>query len=217
MRITPYIIGIAGASGSGKTTFAERLYKFLLPEGVNILSFDDYYMEDCSSVVVPNPHIHKADVPQAVELNLLKKHLETLIVGKHIERPIYDFEMNSRLRETVRVYPTRFLIVEGVYAFCQKEITALFQTKVFVSLTLEECLTRRLERDVRQRGRSPEGVITRFNESIIPTYQMYVLPFKKLANVTISGKSDSDKSIEAVMNHVDTIRKQHFISQLDPE
>src|ERR1044072_9345722 len=104
----PYIIGIAGASGSGKTTFAEKLYKYLLPEGVNLISFEDYYMEDLSSVTVSVPNIHKADVPQAVELNLLKTHLEVLSRGESIERAIYDFGKQVRRREKVQVSPQKF-------------------------------------------------------------------------------------------------------------
>jgi uridine kinase len=202
MNKAPYLIGIAGPSGSGKTTFAENLFRYLLPWGASHLAIDDYYLPDLSKVKVPKATIRKTDVPQAIDIKLLKTHIQNLREGKEIQKPIYNFETCNRIAKTTTVSPTSFIIVEGVYAFALRELTALFNAKIYIDLDLEECLKRRLKRDIEERGRNSEEILKQNKESIIPTCERYVLPFAEFADLKIQGDQNFEDIKTTVLEFI---------------
>lgn len=178
----PYVIGVCGASCSGKTTTVEALEEKIrnIGESVTILSQDRYYNKKGSA----NTNFDK---PKALEWDLMEKDLKDLISGKEIDAPIYNFSSHSREEGTDKIKPSKVIIVEGILIFTQKRILDLIDLKVFVSSFNELCFARRVERDVRDRGRDIEEVTDRYCKHVFPSVRKYVEPSQKHADIILQN------------------------------
>ena len=182
---SPMLIGIAGGTGSGKSTFAERLLA-LFPNEITVISYDNYYK--------PQDHLSMEervktnyDCPDALDTDLLVKHLRELLSGKCVDMPNYDFCIHTRKSETSRVSPTPVIIVDGILTFHDERLRELFDVKIYADADADERILRRLRRDVTERGRDIDGVINQYVETVKIMHGIYVEPTKKYADIIING------------------------------
>lgn len=175
------IIGIAGPSCSGKSTIARELAE-RLGDAV-VIGLDAYYRDQSG---VPESAI-EVDVPEALDHRLIVDHLRTLLSGGDIEQPVYDYATHSRLAETRTVKTAANIIVEGLFTFYWDDVLELMATRVFVFADPQVCLSRRMERDVRERGRTEEQVEEMWRSRVLPMYARYVHPSRTLASIQLEG------------------------------
>lgn len=195
----PYLIGIAGPSCAGKTELTRLL---ALSLSAAVLPLDCYYI-DLSHLPLAQRAQHNFDHPDSLDDRLFRTHLKALAKGESIERPVYDFATHSRSTTTQQIRPGRFMLVEGLFVLFWDELRELLNTKVFVDLDDEQCLKRRVVRDVRERGRTPESVIAQFNRTVRPMAESYIRPTHGFADVVVRGDDPIEASVAAVMAHVD--------------
>jgi len=187
------IIGIAGPSCSGKSTVARELAE-RLGDAV-VIGLDAYY-RDQSGVSESGIDV---DVPEALDQPLIVSQLRALLGGEAIERPLYDYTTHTRLPDTERVEPATNVVVEGLYTFYWGDVLELIDTRVFVFAEPEICLERRIERDVRERGRSKEAVEKMWRSKVLPMYARYVHPTRTLATIQLEGTRPADELVGTVM------------------
>ena len=190
------IIGIAGASGSGKSELAREVSEAL--GGVSILTLDSYYRELGHLTEEERAQVDFDD-PSALEFNLIVEHLRALKAGQAVDEPVYSFAHHTRTGESKRIAPTDPVIVEGLLALHWPELREIFDLRVFVQTDPEECFRRRLERDVRTRGRTPESVYSQYEKTVRPAAEKYVFPSAKWADLIVSGEQPLTRSRAAVL------------------
>jgi uridine kinase len=191
------VIGIAGLSGSGKTALARQLAP-RLDAPSEILALDSYYHTQSHLSLEDRARVNY-DHPCAIDWDLLFTHLEALSRGQAVAEPRYLFDQHTRAGETRVVQPTPYLILEGILALHRPEVRSLLDLKVFVTTQPEECLRRRLQRDMAERGRTHQSVLQQYNATVWPMALEYVLPSGEFADVTVSGEEPIDRSVEAVL------------------
>lgn len=182
---SPMLIGIAGGTGSGKSTFADRLLA-LFPNEITVISYDNYYK--------PQDHLEfeertktNYDCPDALDTDLLVKHLRALQLGETVDIPNYDFKLHTRKAELTRLKPSPIIIVDGILTFHDERLREMFDIKIFTDADADERILRRLRRDVRERGRDIDGVISQYLGTVKPMHGIYVEPTKKYADIIING------------------------------
>lgn len=199
----PHIIGIAGPSSSGKTELARQLAGKL--PGTSIVSLDSYYrgMEE-----IPLEERKKVnfDHPDSLEWPLLQEHLQAMAAGLPFDEPVYSFADYARTAATKRIEPSEFVIVEGLFVFHWPELRALLDTKVYVETDAGVCFNRRLLRDVRERGRTPESVCEQYQRTVRPSAEWFVAPSRKYADLVVSGEEPLDVSTAAVIDALEVAR-----------
>jgi uridine kinase len=179
-----FVIGVAGGSGSGKTTVVRRIVDSLGPEQVTLLDHDRYY-RDRNDLRLEERAALNYDHPDALETDLLVQHVRELKSGKPVNVPQYDFTRHARLSETEMFQPRRALIVEGILVFTDAALRALMDIKVFVDTDSDTRFIRRLQRDVAQRGRTMDSVIDQYQNTVKPMHLEFVEPSKRYADVII--------------------------------
>jgi len=177
------VIGIAGGTGSGKTTLMKNLIE-TFSEVVTVLSHDNYYKRH-DDLTYEQRCLLNYDEPAALETDLMARHLDILRHGGEIDCPVYDFTVHNRSEETIRIAPKKVIIVEGILIFENKELRDLMDIKVFVDTDADVRLCRRIKRDVRDRGRSLESVLEQYQNTVKPMHEMYVEPSKKHADIIV--------------------------------
>lgn len=193
-----YLIGIAGPSGAGKSYLAQHLAERL---HAPVLALDHYY-RDLSHLSLAERAAANFDEPAAVEHQLLLSHVHDLYHGKSVELPTYDFSQHTRTGHTVTFGPAQFIVIEGLFTLHWPELRSLLGTRVYVEMSGEVCLQRRQERDVRERGRTPESVIEQFRRTVAPMAERYVLPTRAHAEVVVQGAAEISHEVERVLEHV---------------
>jgi uridine kinase len=200
--LTPLILGIAGASGSGKTTVAQEILNRVGPDRITYLPHDAYY-KDLSGL----PPAQKAEVnfdhPNSLDTGLLIEHLKQLIAGNLVELPVYDFSTDSRTEKTIPIKPHRVIIVEGILIFAEPELRPLFDIKIFVDTDSDLCLIRRLQRDITERGRTPEMVIKQYLKTVRPMQLEFVEPSKRYADLIIPGGGFNAAAMDMVSARIE--------------
>jgi len=195
----PRVVGIAGLSGSGKTELARQLAERLHGESAAI-TLDSYYHAQAHLPLGERATLNY-DHPDALDWALLEEHLGAQSRGESIEEPVYRFDQHTRsAEETRRVDPKPFLILEGILALHRPEIRDRLDLKVFVVTRPEECLRRRLERDIAERGRTRESVIEQYEKTVWPMALRYVLPSREFADIVVSGEEPIDTAVAQVMH-----------------
>jgi uridine kinase len=184
------IVGIAGGSGSGKTTFAHKVQAKLGEGNSTLISMDSYYLNKLPSDIVTSKGNANFDHPGAFDWALLNEHIASLKSGEGIDCPEYDFTGNSREEKTNRIEPTNIILFEGIFSLFDKEIRKLLDIKCFLHVDSDIRFTRRLHRDVKERGRSLESVIAQYYETVRPMYQKYLDPQKQFADFTVGEETD---------------------------
>jgi len=199
----PHIIGIAGPSSSGKTELARQLVARI--PGTAIVSLDSYYR---SMDEIPFEQRKKSnfDHPDALEWELLHQHLQAMAEGRAFDEPVYSFAAHARTAETRRIEPAGFMILEGLFVLHWPELRWVLDTKVYVETDPEVCFRRRLERDVAERGRTPESVREQYEKTVLPGARRFVFPTRRHADLVVSGEEPFDASTGAVLNALRTTR-----------
>jgi uridine kinase len=178
-----FIIGIAGGSGSGKTTFARKVLNRVKDLDVSLIHQDSYYLPNGSPA-------SNLDHPLAFDWELLKFHLSELRSGRAVGQPVYDYKSFHRTSEVEEVGPCKAIIVEGIYALWSQEIRDLLDLKVFLSVDADIRFIRRLNRDVRERGRSVDQIVHRYYETVRPMHYLHLEPTKQYADVVVGEETD---------------------------
>lgn len=180
----PLIIGFAGGSGSGKTTIARAVARAIGPDHVVLIEHDSYY-RDQSDIPFEVRAKTNFDHPDALESELLVAHLKELLAGRPIEKPVYDFTVHARKSETVTVHPLPVVIVEGILVLVEPELRDLMDLKIYVDTDADVRLLRRLERDIKERGRSFDSVLNQYLTTVRPMHLQFVEASKRHADIII--------------------------------
>ncbi|WP_196892120.1 uridine kinase [Aureivirga marina] len=191
------IIGIAGGTGSGKTTVVNKIIKDLPQDEVCIISQDHYYNETNELSFEERTKIN-FDHPKSIDFDLLVSHLKELKKGNTIEQPIYSFVAHNRLEDTINTHPKKVLIVEGILIFNNRELRDLCDIKVFVHADADERLIRRLRRDITERGRTIDEVLNRYQDTLKPMHQQFIEPTKSFADIIIPNDKFNTVAIDIV-------------------
>ncbi len=198
----PYLVGIAGPSCAGKTELSRQLSALF---SAPILPLDCYYF-DLSHLPPAERARQNFDVPAMLDHDLFCRHLTELSRGAPIQRPVYDFATHSRTTGVEVVQPAPVIIVEGLFVLYWEVVRSLLDIKIFVDLDDESCLGRRLIRDVKERGRTPESVVSQFHQTVSPMAAQYIRPTRDFADLVILGDSPIEKSVATVTEHMDLHR-----------
>ena len=190
MRGHMYIVGIAGGSGSGKTTFAKKVLGCIGDENAILLSMDSYYLDSPPEHIFTSSGNPNFDHPHSFDWELLNKHISELKEGKSIDCPNYDFKTNSRLQHTTKFGPAQMILFEGIFTLFDKNIRSMLDIKCFLHVDSDIRFTRRLHRDVNERGRSLESIISQYYQTVRPMYQKYLDPQKQFADFTVGEETD---------------------------
>ena len=180
-----YLIGIAGGSGSGKSTFAKKL-KDYFPEDIALISCDNYYLSHDDLSLEERKKLNY-DSPEAFEYSLMISQMKDLKNGLQIASPVYDYTMHTRSDKTEIIEPRPIIIMDGILIFSESELRNVFDLKIYVETDADERILRRLKRDVVDRGRDIDGVITQYLTTVKPMHNMYVEPAKMYADIIING------------------------------
>ena len=212
MAAQSFLIGIAGPSGAGKSFLARHLAEKLHSP---VLSLDHYY-RDLSHLSTDERDRSNFDMPAALEHELLIEQVADLQQGRTIAVPTYDFASHTRTRQTQVFQPAAFVIIEGLFTLHWDELRQLLGTSVYVEMADDVCLQRRTERDVQERGRTPESVVAQFRATVAPMAERYVRPTLRHADVVIPGSMPIHQGVARVLEHVDRqARHYNMKSALD--
>ena len=177
------VIGIAGGTGSGKTTLMKNIIN-RFGDVVTVLSHDNYYKRHDDMTYEERCALNY-DEPASLETDLMTRHLEALRRGEAIDCPVYDFTVHNRSNETIRITPSQVIIVEGILIFADEALRELMDIRIFVDTDADVRLCRRIKRDVNKRGRSLESVLLQYQQTVKPMHDQYVEPSKKYANLVV--------------------------------
>jgi uridine kinase len=191
------IIGIAGGTGSGKTTVVNQILNELPETEVGIISQDSYYKQNSNMSYEERSNIN-FDHPRAIDFELLVTHLKALKQGQTIDQPVYSFVTHNRTDDTVTTHPRKVMIVEGILILTNPELRDMFDIKIFVHADSDERLIRRLKRDIAERGRDMEEVLNRYQTTLKPMHQQFIEPTKAFADIIIPNDKYNTVAIDVV-------------------
>ena len=201
------LIGIAGGTGSGKSTVAKEIFKFIDKDDVTVIEQDSYY-KDQSHLSFEERIKTNYDHPLAFDNALLIQHLKDLMSGKPIEKPIYDFERHNRKKETQLVKPKKIIILEGILILAEKEIRDLLDIKLFVDTDSDVRLIRRILRDIKERGRTLDSVILQYLDTVRPAHLQFVEQTKRYADIIIPEGGYNKVAIDLIVSKINSILKE---------
>jgi len=197
----PIILGVAGGSGSGKTTIVREIVQALGPDRISVIHHDSYYC-DRSSVPADERESLNYDHPDALETRLLVRHLEELRAGRAVEVPVYDFSTHTRTERVEHVQPRPIVIVEGILILAERALRELMDIRVFVRTDADLRVIRRIERDVAQRERSLESVVEQYVKTVRPMHLEFVEPSERWAHVIIPEGGHNRVGVEMLIARV---------------
>lgn len=200
----PLVIGIAGGSGSGKTTVAQEILDRVGPDRIAFLQHDSYYKDLTGLPPTQRAEIN-FDHPNSLETDLLIQHIVSLREGQAIEVPIYNFSTHSRTDQTFKVAPHRVILVEGILIFVERALRDLFDIKIFVDTDADIRFIRRLQRDLSERGRTTESVIRQYQATVRPMHLEFVEPSKRYADVIIPEGGFNTAALDMVAARIQTL------------
>jgi uridine kinase len=195
------IICVAGGTASGKTTLARELYRLGGDERVQVLPLDSYY-HDRGNLPPEERETVNYDHPDALEIKLLRFHLDALRNGNSVDAPVYDFATHSRSKEAQKIAPKDVVIIEGILALHFPELREAYSYSVFVDTDDTLRFRRRMKRDVSERGRTEESVHTQWNATVQPMHIKYCAPTRELASEVMTGESWSDNELTGLWNRI---------------
>ncbi|HZM24574.1 MAG TPA: uridine kinase [Anaerolineales bacterium] len=203
----PLVIGIAGGSGSGKTTVAQEILQRVGREQIAFLQHDSYY-KDLTGLPPAQRSEVNFDHPNSLENELLIQHVAALRDGKAVEVPIYDFSADSRTGQTFIVQPRRVILVEGILIFTEAALREMFDIKIFVDTDADLRFIRRLQRDINERGRTTESVIEQYLSTVRTMHLEFVEPSKRYADVIIPEGGFNTAALDMVVARIEALLKQ---------
>jgi uridine kinase len=204
------VIGIAGGTGSGKTTVTKKILERLhVQENVVVIQHDSYY-KDLSAYHGAKPEQINFDHPDSLETSLLVQHIRQLKSGQPVEQPMYNFTTHSRMEETRRLEVKDIIIIEGILIFVERELRDLMDIKIFVDTDADERLLRRIRRDILERGRSIDSVMNQYISTVKPMHLEFVEPSKHWADIIVPRGGDNLVAIDMVAVKIETLlRNKH--------
>lgn len=203
------VIGIAGGTGSGKTTVVNKILQQLNAEGVNVLSQDNYY-HDNQHLSLQEREALNYDHPKSIDFELLLKHVKALKKGENIEQPVYSFVTHSRTGDHVTIEPRNVLIVEGILVLTNPELLKEYDLKVFVHADSDERLIRRIRRDTQERGRDLSEVLHRYQTTLKPMHQEFIEPSKNEADLIVPNMRHNSVAIDFLTTVINnSLKKSH--------
>ena len=191
------IIGIAGGTGSGKTTFVNQIVKDLPTGEVCVISQDSYYKATDNLTYEERKKIN-FDHPAAIDFGLIVQQLEILKSGKKIEQPLYSFVTHNRIKDTLEKKPSKIVIIEGILIFNNKALRDLIDIKIFINAATDERLIRRIRRDTSERGRDIDEVLSRYQNTLKPMHRDFIAPSKKFADIIIPNDKYNTVAVDIV-------------------
>ncbi len=206
-RNTSLVIGIAGGTGSGKTTVADYILNTVGAEKIAFLPHDAYYRELYELSVEERAQVN-FDHPSSLETELLIEHITQLREGNSIERPHYDFKTHTRTPETTTINPQLILIVEGILIFAEPELRKLFDLKIYVDTDADVRFIRRLKRDIEERGRTTQSVISQYIDTVRPMHLEFVEPSKRYASVIIPEGGYNTVALDLIVARVEAMLQE---------
>lgn len=205
----PILILLSGGSGSGKTTVASEIMKNLPSEVSGIIVCQDSYYTDQTYNSKFDPAIHNFDHPNAFDWKLMKNHIKKLLNKNSVKIPIYNYSTHSRELNANLTKPADIIIFEGIHALYDDELNSLAELKIFVDTPKDESFIRRLERDVQQRGRDLNSVITQWRETVKPMYEAFIEPLKLKADVIIPWNNYQSKAVDIIRKGLINLQKNN--------
>lgn len=199
-RVTPIVVGVAGGTGSGKTTLTRKLAERFAGQSA-VLYMDNYYKATPGMEFAQKERLNY-DAPEAFDIGLMAEHLRALRDGQTIECPVYEFAIHDRTEETITVEPVPVLIVEGILLFAAAEICDLLDIKLFVDTDADVRILRRVRRDVVERGRSIESVEAQYLETVKPMHELYVEPSKRRADLIIPDGGYNLVALDMIVHRI---------------
>ncbi len=191
------VIGIAGGTGSGKTTVVNKILRELPQEEVGVISQDNYYKQNDGLSFEERANIN-FDHPRSIDFELLVKQLKELKEEKTIQQPVYSFVKHNRTEDTITTHPQKVMIVEGILVFTNAALRDLFDIKIYVHADSDERLIRRIRRDITERGREVEEVLSRYQTTLKPMHQQFIEPSKTYADIIIPNDRKNTVAIDIV-------------------
>ena len=191
------LIGVAGGTGSGKTTVASKIGEVLHKEMVIIPQ--DFYYGDNNHLPLEEREKINYDHPDSFDTELLVEHLKNLVAGETIQSPIYDFKEHKRREETKEIKPAPIIILEGILIFVNPALREIMDFKIFVDTPSDIRLIRRIKRDMVERGRTLDSVINQYLETVRPMYERFVLPTRDYSDLVTRGEGDMEKALQLVL------------------
>lgn len=204
------LIGIAGGSGSGKTLVARTIVRELGSQKVVIIDQDSYY-KDLEQIPFRDREARNFDHPDAFDNGLLVSHLKELLDGKPIDQPVYDYTNHCRSKETRRISDHLIVVLEGILIFHEPELRALMDIKLFVDADADVRLTRRLRRDLVERGRAIDSILRQYEESVRPMHLQFVEPSKRFADVIIPGGGHNKVAIDLLKTKIRELLRERGV------
>ncbi len=195
------IIGICGGTGSGKTTIARKIIETVGSDKVALITQDSYY-RNLADMPLDERHQVNFDHPDSIDSEMLVNHLKRLKLGQPIEMPIYDFRTHTRSEKTERIEPKPVIIVEGILIFAEPKILNLLDVKIYVDTPDDIRFIRRLQRDIRERGRTVESVIEQYFSTVRPMHLEFVEPSKRYADIIIPEGGNTQAGIEFICSKI---------------
>jgi uridine kinase len=204
---TPFVIGVAGGTGSGKTTVSRRIQEAVNVSHIVYIQHDNYY-RDQSHLLLEARARTNYDHPDSLETELLIAHLLALRAGQAIEMPLYDFSQHTRSPHTQHIEPARIILVEGILIFAEKELREQMDIRVFVDTDADIRFIRRLRRDMVERGRTLDSVVQQYMATVRPMHQEFVEPSKRYADVIVPRGGDNRVAMEMIVSRVHDLLKE---------
>ncbi|MBT4318156.1 MAG: uridine kinase [Candidatus Marinimicrobia bacterium] len=204
MNSSSILIGIAGGTGSGKTSIANYLLKKFGSDQLIVIEQDSYYKNN-SALSIDERNQQNFDHPDAIDIELFNKQLVSLLGGKSVEIPIYDFSIHNRRNQRQFVKPCRIIVIEGILTLYFESLRKLMNIKVFVDTPDNIRFTRRLSRDVKERGRTIKSVTNQYEKTVKPMYNQFVKPSRDLADIIITDGVQNKEAIDALMYNINVL------------
>jgi uridine kinase len=201
----PYVIGLAGGTGSGKTSIANKILERLDRDRIVVIQHDSYYKDLEKHAELKAGKKINFDHPDSLETDLLIQHIKMLCEGKTINQPIYDFSTHRRMIETKQISPKEIIILDGILILGDKRLRELMDIKIFVDTDADERLIRRIKRDILERGRSTEMVLSQYLDTVKPMHLEFVEPSKQWADIIIPGGAENLVAIDMVVTKIDAL------------
>jgi uridine kinase len=206
----PVVIGVAGGSGSGKTSVTKAIYESFKGHSITMLQ-QDYYYKDQSDLPFEERLKTNYDHPLAFDNDLLIEHIEKLLRYESIEKPVYDYSLHTRSKEIIEVEPKDVIILEGILVLEDERLRNLMDMKLFVDTDADIRILRRMSRDIKERGRTLDSVIEQYTNVVRPMHNQFIEPTKRYANVIIPEGGQNHVAIDLMVTKIQTILEQKSI------
>jgi|UniRef100_A0A7C1FVP5 uridine kinase len=199
-----FVIGVAGGTGSGKTTVSRRIWEAVGRERIAYIQHDNYY-KDQSHLTLEQRALTNYDHPDSLETSLLVEHLKALRAGRPVDIPVYDFSIHNRSKQTLRIEPAKVILVEGILIFVEPALREMMDMRIFVDTDADIRFIRRLRRDMVERGRTLDSVVKQYLATVRPMHLEFVEPSKRYADIIVPQGGDNRVAMEMIVSRVQAV------------